>query len=305
MMSSMYRVTPGLAALLLVSAMTSAAAAVDFSGASALEFTRKAVSFGPRPPASEANRNEQAWIKSELRKLSKCRVTDDGFTGQTPLGPMPMRNIVARFAGTSGRGIVITGHFDTKLFPGRQFVGANDGGSSAGLLLELARVINTRSLKHDVYLVWFDGEEAIGEWSPTDGLHGSRHLASKWAGDGTLARVTALVNVDMIGDRDLGIMQVSNSSPQLLRMVWKIAGELGYGRYFIDYSASLEDDHTPFLQQGVNALDLIDFDYGPDNRYWHTDQDTLDKLSPHSLEVVGNVLLELIRRLDATAWPRR
>jgi glutaminyl-peptide cyclotransferase len=273
------------------------ALAADFSGAAALEFTRKAVSFGPRPPASEANVREQAWIKAELRKLARCQVSDDSFTAQTPLGPMAMRNIIAKFPGTSGRVIVITGHFDTKLFPGRRFVGANDGGASTGLLLELARVASSRSGADDIYLVWFDGEEAIGQWSATDGLHGSRHLASKWSQDGTLSRIKALVNVDMIGDRDLGILQVTNSSPQLLRLVWQVAKETGYGKYFLDSGSDIEDDHIPFVRLGVNALDLIDFDYGPDNRYWHTDQDTMDKLSAHSLEVVGNVLLEMIRRI--------
>jgi glutaminyl-peptide cyclotransferase len=298
MIESMYRLKPVLVALLLTGASTNVMA-VDFSGASALEFTRKAVSFGPRPPASQANKNEQAWITAELHKFKKCKVLEDPFTAQTPLGPTPMKNIIAKFPGSSGRSVVITGHFDTKTFPGRQFVGANDGGASAGLLLELARVIDTRPFKDDVYLVWFDGEEAIGEWSATDGLHGSRHLAARWAADGTLSSIKALINVDMIGDRDLGIMQVSNSSPQLLQMVWKIANDLGYGRYFRDNSASIEDDHVPFLQHGVNALDLIDFDYGPANQYWHSDQDTLDKLSAHSLEVVGNVLIELIRRFSA------
>ena len=273
--------------------------AVEFSGAAALEFTRRAVSFGPRPPGSEANRNEQAWIKAELHKLQKCQVIEDAFTGQTPRGPIPMKNIIAWFPGSSGRAVVFTGHFDTKLFPGRRFVGANDGGASAGFLLEMARVVSTRSYQDDVYLVWFDGEEAIGEWSATDGLHGSRHLASKWSADGTLSRVKALVNVDMIGDKDLGIMQVTNSSPQLLRQVWQIAKELGYGKYFLDSGGAIEDDHMPFVRLGVDGLDLIDFDYGPDNAYWHTDQDTIDKVSAHSLEVVGTVLLELLRRLSS------
>lgn len=273
--------------------------AADFSGAAALEYTRKAVSFGPRPPGSEANRNEQAWIKAELRKFPKCQVSEDAFTGQTPRGPIPMKNIIAKFPGGSGRAVVFTGHFDTKLFQGRHFVGANDGGASAGFLLEMARVVNTRSYLDDVYFIWFDGEEAIGEWSSTDGLHGSRHLASKWSADGTLSRVKALVNVDMIGDKDLDIIQVTNGSPQLLRQVWQIAKDLGYGKYFLDTGGSVEDDHMPFVRLGVNALDLIDFDYGPDGKYWHTDQDTMDKLSAHSLEVVGNVLLELLRRLSS------
>jgi glutaminyl-peptide cyclotransferase len=280
----------------LLATVAVSAMAADFSGAAALEFTRKAVAFGPRPPASEANRKEQAWILAELHRLGKCRVTEDAFSGQTPLGPMPMKNIIARFPGSSGRAIVITGHFDTKTFPGRMFVGANDGGASAGLLLELARVVNTRSYADDIYLVWFDGEEAIGQWSATDGLHGSRHLAAKWSADGTLSHIKALVNVDMIGDKDLGILQVSNSSPQLLRLVWQIAKELGYGKYFLDSASDIEDDHMPFVHLGVNSLDLIDFDYGPDNKYWHTDQDTMDKLSAHSLEVVGNVLLGFLAK---------
>lgn len=271
--------------------------AAEFSGASALAFARKAVSFGPRPPASDAIRKTQAWIASELRPF-KCQVTEDAFRGATPLGPMPMKNLIARFPGTSGKIVVITGHYDTKLFPGRHFVGANDGGSSAALLLELARVIATRTYKDDVYLVWFDGEEAIGEWTATDGLHGSRHLAAKWASDGTLSRIRALINVDMIGDKDLGIMQEMNSSAPLRRLVWQCAKETGYGKYFLNYGGAIEDDHMPFVRRGVNALDLIDFDYGPDNAYWHTDQDTIDKLSAHSFEVVGNVLLEVLRRLS-------
>lgn len=273
--------------------------AVEFSGAAALEYTKKAVAFGPRPPATQANKNEQNWIRAELRKFPKCQVTEDSFSGQTPLGPMPMTNIIARFPGTSGRAVVFTGHFDTKRFTGHQFVGANDGGASAGFLLEFARVVATRTYKDDVYIVWFDGEEAIGDWSATDGIHGSRHLAAKWASDGTLSRIKALVNVDMIGDKDLGIMQVTNSSPRLLNQVWEIAKQLGYGKYFLEVGSAIEDDHIPFIRAGVNALDLIDFDYGPDNKYWHTDQDTIDKVSGYSLEVVGNVLLELLRRTSA------
>lgn len=270
----------------------------EFSGASALAFAKKAVSFGPRPPASAAIRNMQVWMLAELRAM-KCQVTEDAFAGDTPRGPMAMKNIVARFPGTSGRALVITGHYDTKLFPGGKFVGANDGGASAALLLEMARVVASRAYRDDVYFVWFDGEEAIGEWSPADGVHGSRHLAAKWAADGTLARVKALINVDMIGDKDLGIMQEMNSSAPLRRMVWQTARDIGYGKYFLESGYAIEDDHMPFLQRGVNALDLIDFDYGPGNGYWHTDRDTIDKLSPHSFEVVGNVLLEVLRRLSS------
>jgi glutaminyl-peptide cyclotransferase len=282
---------------LLILAFAAAALGAEFSGESAMSFARKAVSFGPRPPASQGIRNMQAWLVGKLRALP-CEVQEDNFKSDTPLGAMAMKNIIARFPGTSGRAVVFSGHYDTKLFPGRNFVGANDGGASAALLLEMARVVATRKYRDDVYFVWFDGEEAIGEWSMTDGLHGSRHLAAKWASDGTLARIKALINVDMIGDKNLGILQESNSSAPLRRLIWQVAKEIGYGKYFLDDGYPIEDDHMPFIRRGVNAVNLIDFDYGPDHRWWHSDEDTIDKLSPHSFEVVGNVLLEVLRRLS-------
>jgi glutaminyl-peptide cyclotransferase len=282
---------------LLILAFTICSFGAEFSGESAMGFARKAVSFGPRPPASEGIRKMQAFLIAELRKLP-CQVQEANFRGDTPLGDMAMKNIIARFPGTSGRAVVFSGHYDTKLFPGRKFVGANDGGASAALLLEMARVVATRKYRDDVYFVWFDGEEAIGEWSMTDGLYGSRHQAARWAADGTLARIKALINVDMIGDKDLGIMQETNSSPPLRRLIWQVAKEIGYGKYFLNEGYAIEDDHMPFIRRGVNAVNLIDFDYGPDHRWWHSDQDTIDKLSPHSFEVVGNVLLEVLRRLS-------
>ena len=281
-------------ALLILAASTAFAA--DFSGASALEFTRHAVDFGPRPPGSAANRKLQSYIEAQLKPLH-CRVSFDAFTADTPSGPVAMRNIIAKFPGHSGRAVVVTGHFDTKPMPGQNFVGANDGGSSTGFLLELARVVNTMPHRDDICLVWFDGEEAFGEWSDSNGIYGSKHLADKWSRDGTLARIKALINVDMIGDKDLGIMQEGNSSPALLKLVWQTAHDLGYGKYFLDTGFATEDDHLPFLRQGVQALDLIDFDYGPNNSYWHTPKDTMDKLAAHSLDIVGNVVVGVLRKL--------
>jgi glutaminyl-peptide cyclotransferase len=271
--------------------------AADFSGARALEATRQAVALGPRPSGSAAIRKLQFLIHQQLKNCG-CEVRDDDFTATTPKGPVAMKNIIARFPGTSGRMIAITGHYDTKLFPGRNFVGANDGGASGGFLIEMARALAGRMHKNEVDLVWLDGEEAVEQWSDTDGTYGSRHLAAKWSKDGTLAKIRALINVDMIGDRDLGILQEQNSSQSLLRLSWAIARETGYGKYFLESANNIEDDHIPFLRAGVNALDLIDFDYGPDNSWWHTDADTMDKLSAHSLEVTGSVVLELIARLE-------
>jgi glutaminyl-peptide cyclotransferase len=281
----------------IVALLAPALWAADFSGAAALEFTRKAQSFGPRPAGSSANQKLQSYIESQLKPLG-CQLSFDAFTAQTPVGPVPMRNIIARFGGNSGQALVITGHFDTKPMPGRVFLGANDGGSSTGFLLELARVVSSMTRRDDILLVWLDGEEAFGEWSDTNGTFGSRHLAEKWAHEGMLSRIKALINVDMIGDKDLDILQETNSSPGLRRLVWQTAADLGYGKYFLDTAAAIEDDHLPFLRKSVNALDLIDFNYGPDNAYWHNEKDTMDKLGAHSLEVVGNVLAAVLRKLQ-------
>jgi Zn-dependent M28 family amino/carboxypeptidase len=239
----------------------------------------------------------QEYIAGQL-KLDRCEITVDPFTAQTPLGPIRMQNIIAHFRGSNGRAVALTGHYDTKSMPGTNFVGANDGGSSAGFLLELARVLGARPVKDDVYLVWLDGEEAFVRWSDSDGIYGSRHLAARWSADGTLGRLKALINVDMIGDRDLGILQESNSSGRLRELAWSTAAELGLSRHFLKQAAAVEDDHVPFLLKGVDALDLIDFDYGPDNSYWHTDRDTMDKLSAASFQAVGDVVLEMLKKLE-------
>ena len=267
----------------------------DFSGAKALEGTRRAVAFGSRPPGSAAIRNLRSYIEAQLRPL-RCHVSEDAFTASTPEGPVQMTNIIARFPGASSQALVITGHYDTKKQP--RFVGANDGGSSTGFLLELASVISSRKWNSDIYLVWFDGEEAFHEWTDNDSVYGSRHLAERWSRDGTLARVKALINIDMIGDRDLDIAKDTSSSSGLLQLVWKSAYDLGYGRYFTDAEGPIEDDHSPFLARGANALDVIDFDYGPSNSWWHTPDDTMDKLSAHSFQVVGDVVLAAMMRLD-------
>jgi Zn-dependent M28 family amino/carboxypeptidase len=279
------------------------ASAAEVSGTSALEFTRRAVEFGPRPPGSPANLALQNYILAQLRKdgcepaVAKkpgCEIVEDAFMAKTPQGMVAMKNIIAKFPGKSGRAIALTGHFDTKLFPGRKFVGASDGGSSTGLLLELARVFAHQPRTDDLYLAFFDGEEAFGEWTDTDSLYGSRHLADRWAKDGTLRRLKGLINVDMIGDKNLDIPQETNGNAALRRLVWSTAAELGYKAYFTDQQIGEDDDHMPFVRLGVPAIDVIDIDYPP----WHTDTDTMDKLSPQSLEIVGTVVYESVRKLE-------
>jgi Zn-dependent M28 family amino/carboxypeptidase len=281
------------ALLLLTASLLSAA---DFSGERALEAVKQAVAFGPRPAGSAASRCMQTWISREL-KAQGWEVVEDHFTAQTPGGAIPMANLIARKPGLSGRAVAITGHTDTKRFPFR-FVGANDGGSSTGLLLELARALKDERLRNDIWLVFFDGEEAFRDWTDSDSLYGSRHLAARWAADGSLQRLIALVNVDMIGDRDLLILDESNSTPALRQDLRDAAARLGLSRYLAREPVEIEDDHLPFLRQGVPAIDLIDFDYGPGNSWWHTAADTPDKLSAASLRITGSLVIEMIRMLE-------
>jgi Zn-dependent M28 family amino/carboxypeptidase len=284
------------AAASVILVMIAPATAAEFSGESAYAYTQKVVAFGPRPPGSEAIGKVRAFIKSELRKAG-ARLIDDAFTASTPDGRVSMENVIGHFPGISGRALAVTGHYDTKRMPG--FVGANDGGSSTGFLLELARSFSGRQRRDDIYLVFFDGEEAFRHWTETDSLYGSRHLAERWAKEGLLTRLAALINVDMIGDRNLSIVNEAHSTQAIKDVIWRAAADLGLSRYFAGAPGALEDDHIPFLLRGVPAADLIDFDYGPGNQWWHTDADTLDKLAPSSFEVVGKVVLEALRRLGS------
>ena len=269
-----------------------------FSGPGALEYTRRIVALGPRPVDSPAHRQMESLITAELKK-SGCKVDEDIFTAMTPIGPKRMNNIIARVPGRSGKLIAITGHYDTKIMPGIHFVGANDGGSSAGFLLEMARVLCRRPSVHEIALIWFDGEESTRlQWTDADSLYGSRRVAARWREDGTLARLVGLINVDMIGDMDLLVLRDEGSTARLRELVWATAGELGYAKHFDTQPGGITDDHVPFLLAGAPALDLIDFDYGPGNGYWHTAHDTVDKLSARSFQVVGDVLLRAIRRLE-------
>src|SRR5579862_1720858 len=193
--------------------------AKNFSGAEAFAFTREAVALGARPDGSAAIAKLRALIKEQLA-MRGCEVISDRFTAQTPDGPLAMENIIARFPGKSGRAIAITGHYDTKKLAG--FVGANDGGSSTGMLLELAAALEGRPRTDDIYLVFFDGEEALHEWTDTDSVYGSRHLATKWSADGTNRRLKALINVDMTGDKNLRLVWDGNSTPSLRKLVWDV-----------------------------------------------------------------------------------
>jgi Zn-dependent M28 family amino/carboxypeptidase len=269
-----------------------------FSGERAMQYTREAVAMGPRPVGSTAHEKLESYLRNQLKPLGP---EVDTFTASTPLGPKIMRNYIVKLAGTRPGVVVVCGHYDTKLL--KDFVGANDGGSSTGLLLELARELRLH-LKdgklggYSVWLVWLDGEEAFREWTDADSGYGSRHLAEKWQADGTLKNIKALLLVDMIGDADLDILQDENSTPWLEQVVYEAAKRLGYQSHFFLQRTAIGDDHVPFASKGVPAADLIDFTYGYNNAYWHTKEDTMDKLSPKSFGIVGSVVLETIRLLN-------
>lgn len=268
----------------------------QFRGAAALAYTRHATAFGERPSGSEANARTREWIISQLKPLG-CQISLDQFTGQTPLGPVPMANILATFPGTSGKMLVVSGHYDTKKIPMVHFIGANDAGSSTGFLIEFARVAAGMKHADSIVLVFFDGEEAVGEWTATDSVYGSRHLVGKWASNGSLAKIKALINVDMIGDKELDLSNDANSSESLRASLRRIAAKLGDERYIRKDLGAIDDDHKPFADSGVEVIDIIDLDYGPNGSYWHTAQDTMDKLSAQSFQVVGNMVVELVKEL--------
>ena len=288
-----------LLALLIAPSLAGAQSSGEtFNGGRAFEDLKRLVSFGPRPAGSKALADARRWIVGQL-KATGAEVEEDSFTASTPLGPTPMTNLIAKFPGEKPKIVMVTGHYDTKRFDNIRFVGANDGASSAALLLELARALAGRKHTFTYWLVFFDGEEAVREWTETDSLYGSRHLVERLSARGELGRIHAMILVDMIGDANLDIHREAQSTPWLIDLVFASAHRLGYNKYFLDSPRAVEDDHIPFLNAGVAAVDLIDFD--PDDGYWHTAKDTVDHCSPLSLTIVGRVVLAALADLDKSA----
>lgn len=264
------------------------------AGERALDWTRRFVEIGPRPAGSAALAQQKEMIVAALSELS-CTVEEDEFVAATPIGALRMCNIVARFGADSPEAVVVvSGHYDTLRMEG--FLGANDGGSSAGALMALAERLDL-SNAHAVWLAFFDGEEATVEWRDRDHTYGSRRLAGRWAASGIVPQIRALINVDMIGDADLELLYEGNSDRGLRARVWGIANELGYGTVFGRSIGYIQDDHVPFGRVGVPILNLIDFNYGDGHAYWHSRDDTLDKLSARSFATVLHVVETAIDRL--------
>jgi glutaminyl-peptide cyclotransferase len=260
-----------------------------FDGKRAFEHLRKIVEIGPRPAGSPGAEKARAYITSELKALG-LTVREQAFDAPTPIGSTPMVNLLATIPGTGGADaprLIIAGHYDTKLFQEFEFVGANDGGSSTAFLIELARVLKDAGHDMPIELAFFDGEEAVIDWNVgNDNTYGSRRYVAEAQRNGTLEGIHAMILIDMVADRDLRIMRDTNSTPWLTDIVWSTAKRLGHQQFAADAMA-IEDDHLPFVRAGVPSVDIIDLDYPA----WHTADDTIDKVSAESMQVVGDVLV--------------
>ncbi len=275
------------------------AAVEPFDGARAWEHVTRQVAFGPRPSGSAALNSTRSYIIEQLTAAG-LTPTQQVFIATTPLGEMSMGNVVATIPGRRPDRIVIASHFDTKLARDFVFVGANDGGSSTGALLELARVLAKRSFEHTIELLFLDGEEAVNwEWRGIDNTYGSRHYVQAAQKSGTLTGLKALVLLDMIADRDLVIRRDSNSTPWLVDLIWAAAARLGHQQTFSNELTTVEDDHIPFLRAGVPAVDVIDLE----NPTWHTQLDDLEHASQQGIQVVGDVILAALPDIDKHLAP--
>ena len=260
------------------------------------------MSFGPHPPDSGAIRAVQGYIRAQLASFG-CAVETDDFHAETPLGSMAMQNIVAKVPGTGPGIILLLTHYDTLRLDG--FVGAEDAGSSTGLMLEIARnLCKAPKRENAVWIAFLDGEEAqvvkdgVAQWSDADSVYGSRELAARLAVSGDLKKIRAVILADMIGQYDLHILREENSTKWLKDLVWNTAARLGYKDMFLPNEEAISDDHDPFLRRGVPSVDIIDFDDYREAGNWHTTRDTLDKVSPRSLAIVGHVILESVAELQ-------
>jgi len=259
----------------------------QFSGDKALAHVQRLVDLGPRTPQSQAIEKSRAYIKQELNS-SGWRVTEQPFTDETPRGEVRFVNLIARF-GTIGKTtdlFLLCSHYDTKVFDAFRFVGANDGGSSTGLLLEIARVLaHQPRLAEKIELVFFDGEEAFENFSNTDWIYGSRHFAHELRQDGSAKSFRGGILFDMVGDRSLDITFPPNSPIKITRDIFASADALKLRNYFTYFDQDVTDDHSPLNAVGIPVVDVIDFHYPP----WHTADDTMDKISAQSLQIVGSV----------------
>lgn len=272
------------------------------SGARAYAHVEAMVAMGPRPSGSQAIERNRVFLEAELNSVGWETQRQD-FEAETPIGPIKFSNIRARFIGSKDpaklwnrRAYILVGsHYDTKRYTNIRFVGANDAGSSTGLLLEMARAAASRpEFAEHLELIFFDGEEAFENFDEKDGLYGSRHYARKLVRrlDDQL-RPQYVVILDMVGEKKLSITLPADTPKFLADTLREAADELGTRRYFGVWPTSITDDHIPFRDEGIAAIDIIDFDF----KAWHTAKDTMDQVSAESLEIVGQTSMLFLEKL--------
>jgi glutaminyl-peptide cyclotransferase len=283
----------------------------DFDGERAFEYVRKQVEFGVRPPGSPELEKTRAYIIDQLKSFG-LTVTTDEFEATTPIGQKKMANIVAELPGPATDIVIICSHYDTKFIKDFKFVGANDAGSSTGAVMEIARVLAMKKmpLKQTYRFVFFDGEEAFCfDWEQChnpnpadpakplpDNTYGSRHYVSQLVQKGELSRVKAMILLDIIGYKDLRLGRADLGTAWLQDIIWQTGKELGYGSQFVNDTEGVgDDDHSPFLKAGVDAVDLIQLST---YQYWHTKDDTLDKVSAKSLQIVGDTVVASLPKVE-------
>jgi glutaminyl-peptide cyclotransferase len=269
-----------------------------FDGKKAFAHVAKQVSFGPRPSGSPAIIQAQDYLQSELKSYG-CTVETDSFSADTPAGRLPMKNILVKIPGDKPGVILLGTHYDTKRLD--NFVGADDGGSSTGVMLELARLLCPQRGKYAVWIAFFDGEEAVNlEWKDPDNRYGSRQMAARLSMSGDLAKIKEFLLADLVGGRTPHFKRDDTSTEWLNDFVWSLAAKLGYSSIFVEQRGNIGgDDHFSFTQRKVPSVDVIDLDTANDVPYWHTPQDTLDKISAKTLAIVGHVFLESVKQLQA------
>ena len=285
---------PRAASPALASAISAPAAETTggFDGARAYKHVEQLVAIGPHPAGSDGIRRAQAYIIGQLKSFG-CPVEEQDFHASTPIGDVAMKNILVKIPSANPNLILYASHYDTKRID--QFVGADDGGSSTGVLLELGRILCARKNAQTIWLAFLDGEEAFNfQWADPDNTYGSRELAASLALSGTLRHVKAMILVDMVGPANPVYKRETNSTPWLTEVLWSTAARLGYGNVFVNESITLADDHLAFLNRDVPAADIIDFEVP----YWHTTRDTLDKIDPRTLAITGHVLIASLPELE-------
>jgi Zn-dependent M28 family amino/carboxypeptidase len=263
-----------------------------FDGARAYKHVEQLVAIGPHPAGSDGIHRAQAYLIEQL-KSSGCPVEEQDFHASTPIGDVAMKNILVKIPSTNPNIILYASHYDTKRID--NFVGADDSGSSTGVLLELARILCARKNAQTIWLAFLDGEEAFNfQWADPDNTYGSRELAASLALSGTLRHVKAMILVDMVGPANPVFKRETNSTPWLIEILWSTAARLGYRNVFTNESSAVEDDHLSFLNRDVPAADIIDLEVP----YWHTTSDTLDKIDPRTLAITGHVLIASLPELE-------